>query len=252
MELSRANRVLLRSLYTRHGRKKSGCCVVEGPRAVAELLAAQPEAVRFLLRTEAHAEPATAAPCFLVTESEFAALSGTVHAQGILAVAEAPAFRPPEEPAEDPFLFALDRVADPGNFGTICRTARAAGLRELWLTEGTADPYGDKALRSGLGSQFAMRIRLFADLAALRAAAERLGYGPVWLTDPHAGANLYAEPALYDHSVVVIGSEGGGVADLAEAPRVTIPMPGHFESLNAAQAATIFLFESVRRRETQR
>ena len=249
MELSRANRALLRSLYTRHGRKKSGCCVVEGPRAVSELIAAAPGLIRFLIHTD-DVPPAVDAPCIPVTESEFHELSGTIHGQGILAVAQSPAFIPAGEPADDPYLFALDRVADPGNFGTICRTARAAGLRELWITEGTADPYGDKALRSGLGSQFAMRIRFFPDLNALRQAAEAIGYGPVWLTDPHAGSSLYAEPDLYRRSVVVIGSEGGGVADLEQAPRVMIPMPGNFESLNAAQAATIFLFESVRRRET--
>jgi len=249
MELSRANRALLRSLYTRHGRKKSGCCVVEGPRAVSELSAAAPGSIRFLIHT-GDVPPGVDAPCIPVTESEFHELSGTIHGQGILAVAQSPAFVPAGEPADDPYLFALDRVADPGNFGTICRTARAAGLRELWITEGTADPYGDKALRSGLGSQFAMRIRFFSDLNALRQAADAIGYGPVWLTDPHTGTSLYAEPDLYRRSVVVIGSEGGGVADLAQAPRVTIPMPGNFESLNAAQAATIFLFESVRRRET--
>ena len=85
------------------------------------------------------------------------------------------------------------------------------------------------------------------DLAALQQAAAHFGYGPVWLTDPHRGNDLFAEEALYERSVLVIGSEGGGVAELEGAPRVHIPMPGNFESLNAAQAATIFLFEAVRR-----
>ncbi|MBO5762507.1 MAG: RNA methyltransferase [Lentisphaeria bacterium] len=247
MELSRAQAALIRALFTRHGRKKNRCCVVEGPRAVGELLAGRPESVRFLVRSANVPFDPQGHPMAELTESRFAELSSTVNSQGILAVAEIPQEPGMEDAPADPWIFALDRVADPGNFGTICRTARASGLTELWLTVGTADPYGDKALRSGLGSQFTMRFRTFPDLAALQQAAAHFGYGPVWLTDPHRGNDLFAEEALYERSVLVIGSEGGGVAELEGAPRVHIPMPGNFESLNAAQAATIFLFEAVRR-----
>ena len=247
MSLSRAQQALLRSLYTRHGRKKTGLCVAEGVRAVGELCAALPDAVEFFVRVPGVPVPLEGPAVHDVTESEFAAISATVHGQGLLAVARIPEPAGDGVPPDDPYLFALDRVGDPGNFGTICRTAKASGLHELWLTAGSVDPYGDKAVRSGLGSQFSMRIRVFDDLADLARAAQKFGYGPVWLTDPHQGENLYQVPDLFDHTVLVIGSEGAGVGDLAGARRVTIPMPGHFESLNAAQAATIFLFDAVRR-----
>lgn len=247
VSLTRAQQSLLRSLYTRHGRKKSGLCVAEGVRSVGEMCAAIPDAIEFFVCLPGVRPPVDCAPVYEVSESVFSAISATVHGQGLLAVARIPA--PPDAALQprDPYLLALDKVGDPGNFGTICRTAKASGLNELWLTAGSVDPYGDKAVRSALGAQFSMQIRFFPDLAALAEAARKFGYGPVWLTDPHQGENLYHVPELYQKTVLVIGSEGDGVSDLAGANRVTIPMPGKFESLNAAQAATIFLFEAVRR-----
>lgn len=251
MTLSRAQQSLLRSLYTRHGRKKNGLCVAEGVRAVGELCAAMPDAVEFFVCQTGVRPPVDCAPVYEVSESVFSALSATVHGQGVLAVARIPA--PPEAGIvpQDPYLLVLDRVGDPGNFGTICRTAKASGLQELWLTAGSVDPYGDKAIRSALGAQFSMKIRFFPDLDRLAEAAAAFGYGPVWLTDPHQGENLYRVRDLYRKTVLVIGSEGAGVSDLADGKRVMIPMPGNFESLNAAQAATIFLFEAVRRQYDQ-
>lgn len=252
MELSRKLEALLRSLYTRHGRRKSGCCVCEGVRAVGELFARRPELVRFTVATErglAEYGPVSG-ELYLLSESRFAEFSGTVNSQGILAVAAIPAPPGEETPPEVPFIFALDGLGDPGNFGTICRTLRSTGLDELWYTKGSIDPYGDKAIRSGLGVQFALKLRCFENLEALRAAAARFGYDKVFLTDPHQGESCFTAPDLFQRSVVVIGGEANGVNDLPQARRVTIPMPGNYESLNAAQAATVFLFEYVRRLTT--
>ena len=170
MTLSRAQQSLLRSLYTRHGRKKNGLCVAEGVRAVGELCAAMPDAVEFFVCQTGVRPPVDRAPVYEVSESVFSALSATVHGQGVLAVARIPA--PPEAGIvpQDPYLLVLDRVGDPGNFGTICRTAKASGLQELWLTAGSVDPYGDKAIRSALGAQFSMKIRFFPDLDRLAEA----------------------------------------------------------------------------------
>ncbi len=246
--LSKAQRSLLQSLYTRHGRKKSDCCVCEGLRAVTELTAARPDLIEFSLRTrETRDQAPSGAPCYVLEESEFDKLAGTVRSQGVLAVARVPEPLGHEEAAEDPFVLALDRVGDPGNFGTICRTARAAGLHELWLTAGSVDPFGDKAIRSALGAQFAMKLRYFADLAEMRSVGEKLGLGKVYLTDPHEGESCFKCPGLFDRTILVIGCESTGVGELRGAGRAMIPMPGGFESLNAAQAATIFLFEHVRR-----
>ncbi len=245
MELSRAQRSLIRSLHTRHGRRKSGCCLVEGVRAVSELLNARRDLLEFAVCTAGNEPDNFSGLLFKVPESVFAELSATVNAQGIMAICRTPECAGDDVPVCDPYIVALDRVSDPGNFGTICRTARAAGLNELWLTEGSVDPFGDKAIRAALGSQFLMNIRFFADLRAMRDFGGSAGYGPLWLTDPHQGENCFTAAGLYDRTILVIGNEGGGVADLENAPRVMIPMPGNFESLNAAQAATIFIFNQV-------
>ncbi len=248
MELARKTEALIRSLHTRHGRRKSGLCVCEGVRAVGELAMRCPGLVRFTVVTP-EAEPDFPLPGETVTvdSARFQELAGTVNAQGILAVAEIPPEPPENEPPRDPFLFAIDQLGDPGNFGTICRTLRAVGLTELWYTKGSIDPYGDKAIRSALGAQFALRLRGFDSLGALRKRAEEFGYPAVYLTDPHDGVSCFEDPALFDRSVIVIGGEANGVTPLAEARHVLIPMPGNYESLNAAQAATVFLFEYVRR-----
>jgi len=247
MPLSHRQIQEITSLYTRHGRKKSQCCVCEGLRCCSELFAARPDLICYTVLTEAGKRHAgfVSGETFVVGESEMASLSGTVSSQGILSVARCP--EEDDMPLSDPFLLALDRIGDPGNFGTICRTARAAGLRSLWYTKGSVDPWGDKAIRSGLGSQFGMKLRSFATLRELAEAAKKEGYGPFCISTPRGGENCFTAPRLFQKDVLVIGSESNG-AELLEGSRfVEIPMPGGFESLNAAQAATILLFEAVRR-----
>lgn len=208
-----------------------------------------PELVRFTVATERGLAQFGQTPdnLYILSESNFAKLAGTVNSQGVLTVAAIPPPPSRETPPQVPFIVALDGVRDPGNFGTICRTLRSTGLTELWYTKGSIDPYGDKAIRSGLGIQFALQLRFFDNLEALHAAAAEFGFDKVFLTDPHKGENCFNTPDLFEHSVVVIGGEANGVNNLSGARHVTIPMPGNYESLNAAQAATIFLFEYVRR-----
>ena len=173
-------------------------------------------------------------------------LSGTVNSQGVIAVAEMPEFA--SGAVQGDFVMALDQLGDPGNFGTIARSLRAAGQKELWYTKGSIDPWGDKAIRSGMGVQFALRLRRFDTLEELTLAARELGYKNVFIADPHQGTSCFKLPGLFDHSVIVIGGEPNGVLGVApDAERVIIPMPGDYESINAAQAATVLIFESVRR-----
>ena len=252
MELTRKNETLIRTLHTRHGRKKSGLCVCEGLRAVDELMLRRPELVRFSVATEEalaslQERRAVSGEVCIVSSAKLAELAGTVTPQGILTVAEIP--QEPEKTAlpSDPFLLALDQLGDPGNFGTIVRSARAVGLTELWYTKGSIDPFGDKAIRSALGAQFAMKLRSFADLAELRDCAVALGDDNFCVTDPHGGESCFTAEGLFDHSVIVIGGEANGATMLPNCRHVIIPMPGDYESLNAAQAATIFLFDYVRR-----
>ena len=250
MELSKREKSLLEALTTRGGRRRSGCCRCEGLRAVRELLDNYPELVRFTVATERGAEAFEGAlpdELRIASEKDFADISGTVNSQGIIAVAAIPECASGEVKGD--FILALDQLGDPGNFGTIARTLRAVGGSELWYTKGSVDPWGDKAIRSGMGAQFGLRLRKFDSLPELTGCAMQLGYGNVFITDPHAGENCFTCNALFDHSLIVIGGEPNGVlGECSDARRVTIPMPGEYESINAAQAATVVLFESVRRR----
>ncbi len=246
MPVSHRQESLIRSLYTRHGRKKTGCCVCEGLRCCTEVFAALPAQVEFTLATpEMQQQIAIPGETVLCSAAEIDRLGATVNGQGILSVVK----RPPDAvgKVDVPFVLVLDQVGDPGNFGTIIRTARAAGLPEVWYTTGSADPYNDKVIRSALGAQFSMRLRELPNLAEVRNLAGQYGFNELFITDPHQGENCYLTDDLFAKSLVVIGSEGNGVPENEPGRRVMIPMPGEFESLNAAQAATIFIFEYVRR-----
>ena len=246
-QLTKNQEALIKALYTRHGRKKYELCICEGVRCCADFLAASPELLELLVCTEDFSHDFDRYNPVRIPESQFSKLSATIASQGILAVAKKPVTVPESKPPADPFIFVLDRVGDPGNFGTILRTAKAAGLKELWYTAGSVDPFNDKVLRSAMAAQFTIGLRQFADLETLKQALTAFGYTRFYRTDPHQGANCFTAPDLFNKSVVIIGSEAEGAGELDGSVPVTIPMPGNSESLNAAQAATIFLFEYVRR-----
>lgn len=220
--------------------------MAEGLRCCQEAFHAAPELTVFTLVTpEVRKLINIPGEVIVVPHDEFGKYGGTVAAQGILAVLKQPdeyLGRP-----ESPFIPVMDRVADPGNMGTIIRTARAAGIRDFWVTSGSADVYGDKVIRAALGAQFSMRIRSFTSLEAAAECGRGYGYDNVFLTDPHEGDSCFDTEGLFRNSLLVIGNEANGIEPDAKGRKVMIPMPGGFESLNAAQAATVFLFEYVRR-----
>ena len=181
-----------------------------------------------------------------IPADEFKKLSATVSAQGILAVVQKPEFLD-NTPPNDPFIVVLDGVADPGNFGTIVRTVRAVGLKELWYNAGGVDPFNDKAIRAAMASQFVVGLRRFENMQELLGALRSYGYGRIYRTDVRTGRNCFLESELFDKSAIIIGGEAHGAGEAGDAVPLTIPMPGDEESLNAAQAATVILFEYVRR-----
>ena len=245
---SRREQSLLRTLATRAGRKKSGFCKCEGVRAIEELLDRRSQLVEFIIATQRGIEAINRElpELRIVSEEEISAFSDTLNSQGIIAVARVP--EEPEYIADGSFILALDQLGDPGNFGTIARTYRAIGGCELWYTKGSVDPWCDKAIRSGMGAQFALNIRKFEDLQQLCDYASEHGYSTVYIADPHKGESCFSSANLFNKSVIVIGGEANGVSMFPENSKsVMIPMPGDYESLNAAQAATVLLLEHVRR-----
>ena len=182
----------------------------------------------------------------LLADALFAELASVDTPSGIMAVAGWPrCARGPDEEAD---ALLLDGVQDPGNLGSILRSAAAAGIRQVLLSTDCAQAWSPKALRAAMGAHFALDIHESADLPGFLA-----GYrGQSIVTALDTANSLYALD-LRGPLAWVFGSEGQGVrAALAEraARRVCIPMPGATESLNVAAAAAICLFEAVRQRRS--
>lgn len=163
---------------------------------------------------------------------------------GLLAVAPIPAAREGFRRDRDAIL--LDGVQDPGNLGTLLRTAAAAGIRQAVLSPGCASAWAPKVLRAGQGAHFALSIHEDLDLSTVM--ADYAGTTAVTCLD---GATSLYEAAWSGPVAWVFGAEGQGVRPQlieAAALRIRIPMPGDVESLNVAAAAAVCLFEGVRRR----
>ena len=143
----------------------------------------------------------------------------------------------------------LDRIQDPGNVGSILRSAAAAGVQDIYLSTGCAGAWSPKVVRAGMGAHFHLRLFEDCDLVALRGCTTL----PWIATSPHAERSLY-DAELDDEVVWLFGHEGQGLAaDLFDASAaVRIPQPGPMESLNVAASAAICFFEQTRRREARR
>lgn len=174
----------------------------------------------------------------------FAQLSELKTPNGLLALIAIPPAKVPV--AHCQFALLLEDIQDPGNIGSILRSAAAAGCDAVFLSQGCADAWSPKVLRAGMGGHFALSLHESADL--LQVAAE--------FTGKILAASLHAEKSLYDSNLrgklaFAIGNEGAGLSPallVAAAQHFIIPMPGKMESLNAAAATAVCLFEAVRQR----
>jgi TrmH family RNA methyltransferase len=248
-ELGRRWDSLIRSLSGRHGRKESEFCLCEGLRCCSEAISLRPDLLEALILREGFQGVLPASPVepLVLPASRFEGLRATVASQGVLALFRKPGQPASDAPMKDPFAFVLDRVSDPGNFGTILRTARASGLKEVWYAKGSCDPYSEKTIRSASSAQFALGLRRFESLAELPSLLGALGVRRFFRTAPAGGLSLYSAEGLFERSAIIMGAEANGAAALDASTDLHIPMPGAAESLNVAQAATIILFERVRR-----
>ncbi|MGY1792093.1 TrmH family RNA methyltransferase [Geodermatophilus sp. SYSU D00803] len=241
-----------RKLTRRAGRDAAGAFLAEGRQAVSEALATAPDDVREVFATEAAAAAhrdllaGTTVPVRLVTEKAAAGLSETVTPQGLVAVC---ALRdlPAEALTADPPALAvgLAGLADPGNAGTVLRTADACGAGAVVFGAGSADPYGGKAVRSSAGSLFHVDVVRGVPLEPLVAG---LRAGGVTVLAADGGGEVALDglgDALAGPVLWLFGNEARGVPpELAAAAdaRVRIPMRGRAESLNLAAAAAICLY----------
>ena len=179
----------------------------------------------------------------LLDDALFASLSQVANGVGIAFVIDMPRATPPQSIARSCVL--LDRIRDPGNFGSILRSAAAAGIREVYVSKHSADAWSAKVLRAGMGAHFALQVSEDCDLDAL---LPQLGI-PLVATSSHAHETIF-DADLGAEIAWLFGNEGQGIAPaLAVRARVLcIPQPGGLESLNVAAAAAICFFEQVRQR----
>ena len=183
-----------------------------------------------------------------VSEAVMKKMADTETPQGIIAVC-----RMQEQPLEQllasgKLLLVLDRVGDPGNIGTMLRTADAAGVGGIILLKGTADIYAPKTVRSSMGSLFHVPVLSGVAEQEFIDNAKKAGY-QLLVTALDGADNLY-QADLKGRLAFVMGNEAGGVSAslLQQADkRVFIPMRGKAESLNVAMAAGIVMFEAMRR-----
>jgi TrmH family RNA methyltransferase len=241
----------VRALARRNRRAAEGSFVVEGFRAVHDALETGAVPRLFLVR---QGEPESWQELVLsgrvharvVEPRLFDRLSDVQTPQGILAVFPFPNLVPdPDDPA--PLALVLDRLRDPGNLGTLLRAAAAAGVNAVYLSPETVDPWNPKVIRAGMGAHFRVPlIPLNAGvLDELRQRLPRRVVATAAATRPYDAINWTEAAAL------VIGGETEGIGpDLAAwaTEEVGIPLARRVESLNAAVAGAVILFEAARQR----
>ncbi len=234
-------------------RKSSSAFVIEGVRLVNEAILAQWD-LQWIFYSNNLSDRgleilATArARNVLVEEIPLqlmANIADTTSPQGILAIAGLPS---PKLPESLDFTLICDTIRDPGNLGTILRTAHAAGVQALFLSPGTSDPFAPKVVRAAMGAHFHLPI-FRTNWCEIQETCKRTNQ-KVFLASANS-TSYYWQVNLREPSAFIIGGEAEGAS--AEAKKIatqtiTIPMPGQSESLNAAIAAGILLFETVRQR----
>jgi TrmH family RNA methyltransferase len=257
----------LRQLHDGRGRREQGLLLLEGTHLLQEVIRLQLEP-RQLLATEAwlQAHPSLVAMlpsgCQLqrVSQDVLQAVVTTQHPDGVVATLEPPTASPlPDQQLLDGspdqgFWLVLDTIQDPGNLGTLMRTALAAGVRALWLADG-ADPFQPKVLRASAGAALALPLwRCSRAQLAERLLQLRQGHGVQLLASvpPEQGGQPYWQLDWTLPTALLLGSEGAGLAPELQALAsglVTVPHRQAVESLNVAVAAAPLLLERQRQQQ---
>ena len=259
---------LLRKKY----RDQTRLFLLEGPRPVMDALKSGAGLETVFIRESAAAETAAGKTagtdaeeraalcssagdgpqCVLLADELFDKLSDTEHSQGVLAAARKPDGGALKIGSQSKVLI-LDRLQDPGNIGTIIRTAEAAGFTALIAIKGTGDIYAPKTVRAAAGSL--LRVDVFEGYETEEAVSLCRRMGLRIIAGDLEGAEDYTQADLTGGVAFAIGNEGRGVSDELKAAadlKVRIPMEGDIESLNAAVAAGVLMYEAYRQEGERR
>ncbi|MDO8927121.1 MAG: RNA methyltransferase [Sideroxyarcus sp.] len=233
-------------------RREAGQTLLDGAHLLRAFLDAGNKPLHLLVNEQALQDAEIASlleTCADVPQTQFddglfAQLSELKTPNGLLALIAVPPVKVAVEHSQ--FALLLEDIQDPGNLGSILRSAAAAGCDAVFMSQACADAWSPKVLRAAMGGHFALSIAESADLP--KVAAE--------FTGKILCASLQADKSLYESNLrgklaFAIGNEGAGLSPAlldAAQQHFIIPMPGKVESLNAAAAAAVCLFEAVRQR----
>ena len=232
-------------------RVKEGLTLLDGTHLLASYLESGGLPLHLLVTQAALSSPEVSAlinklpdvPLTLLEDALFGELSELKSVSGLISLIKVQEVS--VNPRDSRFCLLLENIQDPGNLGSMLRSAAAAGCDAVFMSAGCADAWSPRVLRAAMGGHFVLTLHEHADLPAVADVFP----GKIF------AAALSGSGRLYDHdfsenTAFIIGNEGAGITQglLARAISVTIPMLGKVESLNAAAAAAICLFEAVRQR----
>lgn len=191
-----------------------------------------------------HLEDSKAVEVYVLSDSLFRNISPVKTPTGIIALVTIPTPEDITVSKIDDFCALLESIQDPGNLGSILRSAAAAGVCDIYISDSCADAWSPKTLRAAMGAHFILRIHEKSDLTKI---AQKFK-GQVIATTLKSDKSLY-KLSLDGPIAFIFGNEGAGLSEImyqAANEKVTIPMPGKAESLNVAAAAAVCFFERVR------
>ncbi len=251
--------VEIRSLHRRKARREQGAFLVEGVRLVREALLTDARVRQVVYCPELLKESASglvelirgSTRLIVVDAKVMRSLSDTDTPQGALAVVDLPVVAFPALDPQTALVLVLDGLRDPGNVGTLCRAAAAAGCTAAITTAAAADAFAPKVVRAAMGAHF--RMPILPDVSWESLGPQLSSLPAVYGADGHA-TDRYDRAHWTTGVAVVIGHEDHGLSDAARqwcTGTVAIPMARGVESLNAAMSGAILLFEAVRQRRRQ-
>lgn len=235
---------LWRSLKDARGRKEHRLFLVEGTRFVQEALQSSFPIQAILLREDYEPKPAlvSRAPVFHLADHVFQAVCDTKTPQGIAAI-----LSPQTLPVRGNAVLALDGIQDPGNLGTMIRTADAAGFTGVLISPECCDLFSPKALRATMGSLFHIGITISDDFLTLLNQYKQNGFS--LLSSQLDGTPFFERSQIRPSFILIVGNEGNGVSEAVRkiaTHHLCLPMQGAAESLNAAVAAGIMMYDLMR------
>ncbi len=248
----------VKKLYRRRYRDQFGLYLAEGLRLVEDINQTKAiEAIYYsprLLNNKRGSDLLSQVrnaqiPTYACTESVFSEISSTDTDQGILAIVKKPESSDITSNLIAKTVLIVDKIQDPGNLGTIIRTALASGVDNVWLVHGTVDLFNPKVVRASMG---AIQRISYLNLSIEQSITYCAQHGLRLIATDLKDADPYFKCDFSSSHALVIGNEGNGVSELfldRSDQKVFIPIMNEVESLNVATATAILLFEGLRQRE---